>query len=84
MVCGMKASEPIRGQQVVHGGGGGAVRQVQLGALDLLQQQPVHLLAQLPHLQTQKLSDSQAKIRFYDALNDNGTRESSRPAHQLA
>ena len=34
------------------------MRQVQLGALDLLQQQPVHLLAQLPHLQARGCFES--------------------------
>ena len=60
------------------------MRQVQLGPLDLLQQQPVYLLAQLPHLQAQKLYDSQAENRFYEALDDNSAHESSRPAHQQA
>ncbi len=45
-----RASEAVSGEQLVQRADRGAARQVQAGRLHLLQQQAVHLLAQLAHL----------------------------------
>ena len=45
-----RASEAVGGEQLVQRADRRAARQVQAGRLHLLQQQAVHLLAQLAHL----------------------------------